>query len=223
MHEFFKKYRVIPLTFALILFWTPVLIFAQIADEILEREPIGVDAAILNWLHFISNNFLDIFFFCITTIGNIECLLPITVLIVAYLLYKKQRRNALLVTFGVGGAAAANLVLKYVFQRDRPSLWSQLIIEHGYSFPSGHAMASSALVLCLIVILWNTRWRLVALIGGGIIALLIGVSRLYFGVHYPSDILAGWSVSLVWVFIVVVIVRGLSFLRRPNQVEPKLL
>ena len=62
-------------------------------------------------------------------------------------------------------------------------------------------MASSALALALIILCWRTRWRWLALIGGAIYMIIIGLSRIYLGVHYPSDILAGWCVSLVWVLL----------------------
>jgi undecaprenyl-diphosphatase len=146
----------------------------------------------------------------ITTLGNIEYILPITLLLIIYLLYKKRRLYALIVVFGVGGAAVANIVLKFLFHRDRPAFWHSLITETSYSFPSGHAMLSSALIFCIIAILWKTRWRIVSIILGAIIILLIGYSRLYMGVHYPTDIIAGWSVSAIWIAVVLLVINTAS-------------
>jgi undecaprenyl-diphosphatase len=67
------------------------------------------------------------------------------------------------------------------------------------SFPSGHAMASMALAVALIVLLWPTRWRYPMLLGGIFFTIMVGLSRIYLGVHYPSDVLAGWVASLAWV------------------------
>jgi membrane-associated phospholipid phosphatase len=70
------------------------------------------------------------------------------------------------------------------------------------AFPSGHAVASMALVSALILLAWESRWRLPALIGGALFVLSVGGSRLYFGFHHPSDVLAGWCLALAWVVAV---------------------
>ena len=217
--EFLRKYKATQLILAFFIFWTPVLLFAKLANEIVEKDPIAFDEGILQWLHAQSSPALESVFFFFTTMGNVEFILPIALLIFGTLLYKKQRRNALLFAFGVGGAALANFILKLIFQRDRPSFWESIVIEHGYSFPSGHAMVSSALVLSLIVILWNTRWRIPTIIVGGTIAVMIALSRLYFGVHFPTDIIAGWSVSIIWVTIVTIVAKNIIS-KRSAQLKP---
>ncbi|MDB5161813.1 MAG: acid phosphatase [Candidatus Saccharibacteria bacterium] len=212
----FKTYKTRHLFLAFILFWTPVIIFAKLAGEIVEKEPIGWDVSVLHWIHGFSTPLLDSIFFFFTTIGGIQVILPVTIATLAYLLYKKQRLNSLIILFGVGGAAVANGILKLIFHRDRPAFWHSLVTGTGYSFPSGHAMASSALVLCLVVILWDTRWRTLTIITGVILVFMVGLSRLYFGVHYPTDVVAGWSVSLIWIVIVASIAKGVSA-RRVSQ------
>lgn len=204
-------YKTWQLGIALILFWTPVVIFLRIAGEIIEHQSIKFDVLILDWIHKQASPVLDVIFMFFTTLGNVEYMLPITLVILAYLLYKRRRHSALILFFGVGGAAAANLVLKSLFHRDRPAFWQSLITETGYSFPSGHAMLSAALVLCIIAIIWRTKWRVPAIIIGGLGIVMIGLSRLYLGVHYPTDIIAGWSVSAIWVGIVVIVMSGVSY------------
>lgn len=208
--QIIKRYKVQTLVVAFVLFWTPVVVFSKLAGEIVERKPIGFDVTILQWIHMQSTTFYDSFFLIITTIGNVEILLPFTLLVLAYFIYKKHYLNTLIVLFSVGGAAAANIVLKLLFQRDRPSFWQSAITETGYSFPSGHAMLSSALILSIMFITWQTRWRWPVIIVGSIMIGLIGLSRLYLGVHYPTDIIAGWSVSFVWVLIVCVIASRIA-------------
>ena len=209
--QILKKYKMTQLVIAFIVFWIPIILFAKIAGEILEREPIALDVAVLHWIHSYSNHIFDMVFLFFTTIGDVKYILPITFLILVYLLYKKQHFNSMLLLFGVSGAAISNIILKALFHRDRPAFWHSLVTETGYSFPSGHAMMSSALILCIIAMLWNTRWKWTAVILGGITVGLIGISRLYMGVHYPTDVVAGWSVSLVWVMIVLVILKGVSY------------
>jgi undecaprenyl-diphosphatase len=107
----------------------------------------------------------------------------------------------------VGGTALLNMLAKHVFARVRPDFWVSLLPETTFSFPSGHAMHSMAVVAALVALTWHSRWRwLVALIGVCFV-FLVGLSRIYLGVHFPSDILAGWTASLTWVI-------GLSFLFR---------
>ena len=206
-----KMYKTWQLGLAFILFWTPVVVFLKITGEIIERQPIKIDMTILDWIHAQASPTLDTIFLMFTSIGNVEYILPITIVLLTYLLIKRRRHSALIVFFGVGGAAAANLVLKSLFHRDRPVFWQSLITETGYSFPSGHAMLSAALVLCVLAIIWRTKWRVPAIILGGLVVFMIGLSRLYLGVHYPTDVVAGWSVSAIWVRIVVAVVHGVVY------------
>jgi membrane-associated phospholipid phosphatase len=208
---FVSKDKLTLLILTFLLFWIPVITFSKLAGEIVENEPMAADTSILQWIHSHATPALDVFFLVVTTIGDVEILLPATLIIAGYLLYKKQRLNALIILFSVGGAATANFMLKLLFHRDRPSFWHSLITETGYSFPSGHAMLSSALILSIIFIAWKTRWRWLTVTLGMIIIALIGLSRLYMGVHYPTDIIAGWSVSLVWVFVEFAVLSGLSY------------
>jgi membrane-associated phospholipid phosphatase len=121
----------------------------------------------------------------------------IALLHAAYL--RQHRGAAYTLAAGVGGAAILNAVLKLSFQRVRPSLWIPIVHESSFSFPSGHAMASSALALTIMVLVWPTRWRWPAIVLGAAYIVLIGFTRVYLGVHYPSDVIGGWAVSFVWI------------------------
>lgn len=209
--ERLKEHRISLLIAVLVIFWTPVVVLAKIAGEVFEKDPILFDVTILNWLHTHSNGFYDNLFLVITNMGGVAAVVTVTLLLVLYYwFYKKKRRSALMLIFGVGGAAAANLVLKSLFERDRPSLWDPSVVETSFSFPSGHAMASAALAACLVVILWRTRYRWLTIAAGAVLVGLIGLSRLYLGVHYPSDVIAGWCASIAWVVIVAVALRFVS-------------
>lgn len=214
-----EKNKIAKLLFAFFIFWTPVILFSKIASEVLENEPVRFDKPLLLWLHSIANPTLDNFFIFCTTVAGPIYLMLITIAILIYLGYKKQKLNVLFLIFGVGGAAASNFILKLIFHRSRPSLWDTLVVETDYSFPSGHSMISMALITCIVIMLWNTRWRRISLIAGSLIVLLIGVSRLYLGVHYPTDVLAGWSIGFAWVVLVLVIVRRASLRSLRNKVS----
>lgn len=202
------------LTLALFIFWVPVILFIAIADEIREKEPIPGDSAILRYLNQFATPTLDrIVIFLTDTSGPLQ-IVAIAAILIAVLYYLKKKRAAILLTFGLGGAALINVLLKLFFARDRPDLWATVVTETSYSFPSGHAMGSSALAFSLIVLLWPTKWRWWAILIGGIYTLLIGLTRLYLGVHYPSDIIAGWAVSLAWVLIVKTVLDNYKFIAR---------
>ena len=101
---------------------------------------------------------------------------------------------------------------KQLFARERPSLWESIAPEATYSFPSGHAMGSMTLAAVLILLAWRTRWRWPVALLTGAFTVLVGLSRVYLGVHYPSDILAGWAAALAWT---VGIYATVFHLRRP--------
>jgi undecaprenyl-diphosphatase len=121
------------------------------------------------------------------------------VLIVVALLWRKRWREASFVAISFVGSALLNLGSKQFFQRDRPSLWESIAPESTFSFPSGHAMGSMTLAVTVALLAWNTRWRWPVLVLAPGFSVLVSVSRVYLGVHYPSDILAGWCAALVWV------------------------
>lgn len=195
------------LVMAFLLFIVPVIVFAKIALEVREPQPVGLDLWILGLIHQWASPFVEVLMITITNLGDALLVILLTLGLTGLLVYKRRRRAATLLLFSIGGAAIVSFTLKVLFQRTRPELWPHLVDESGYSFPSGHAMMSSAFALAIIVLLWPTRWRWLAIILGGVYVGIIGLSRLYLGVHFPTDIVAGWCVSLAWVVIVAVTMR----------------
>jgi membrane-associated phospholipid phosphatase len=173
--------------------------FAMLADEVHEGETLQTDEMILRSIHANASPALDSFFPVYTEIGGVIFVAAITMIIVGYLWFSGRRYKSLLLFFAVGGAALANYTVKFLFERARPDLWTHLVDETSFSFPSGHAMGSSAFAFGIVAILWNTKWRWPAMFIAAMYVISIGFSRLYLGVHYPTDILAGWLLSLVWV------------------------
>jgi membrane-associated phospholipid phosphatase len=126
-------------------------------------------------------------------------LVPFCTVVVLFLLWKKLPREAFFFSVCTLGAGLVNLLAKLFFGRARPDLWASIAPESDYSFPSGHAMASMAVAAALVLMLWPTRFRWLTVALGLIYVLAIGLTRLYLGVHYPTDILGGWCASLAWV------------------------
>ncbi len=155
----------------------------------------------------------------LSLIGSTEGVIAIVVAIGAFLAAALgHRKELLLFVFSVGGAALLNTLLKKIFQRERPAL-HRLAEETGYSFPSGHSMAAFALYGVLAYLLWrhigSKKGRLALISLAALLALSIGLSRIYLGVHYPSDVLAGYLASTVWLGLGIELFRGWQ--RKPLQ------
>ena len=176
-------------------------LFTKLAEEVMEAETLSFDTAVLNAIHQIANPTLDRLFIFITSLAGTIFIGLFTVGLALAFYLRKEIYNSVYILLTLGGTLVLNLALKLFFKRVRPDLWSLLVVEKSYSFPSGHAMISLALALTLIVLAFNSRARWPAIIAGLIYVLSIGFSRLYLGVHYPTDILGGWIMSAVWIFL----------------------
>lgn len=200
-----KKLILLRKDHTMILFFTsliiPIVLFAVLAITISQKGSLAFDVPLLQFIHNFTSPLLTAFFLAVTHLGDSIVMLIAATMLAAYYAYKKIYQKALILLVSMGGIVAANTVLKFIFQRDRPTLWEHFVNETNFSFPSGHAMISAGFAAALIVLFWNTkyRWTTVTLAIIGVI--LVGLSRLYLGVHYPSDILAGWCVSAAWVIL----------------------
>ncbi|MFN8539992.1 MAG: phosphatase PAP2 family protein [Thermomicrobiales bacterium] len=177
----------------------PLLTFGALGEEVWEREGFGWDAPLLLALHRHATPTLDAALIRVTDAGGPLPMACLAALVLAFLLARRRLGDATFVGLAVGGAATLNFLAKALFQRSRPALWPAALPETDYGFPSGHAMGSLAVIVTLIILLWSTRWRWSALLLGTPFVLAVGISRVYLGVHYPSDILAGWCAALVWI------------------------
>lgn len=177
----------------------PLMLLGAVAEDVAEKEVFPFDQPLLMFAHGRSSPLLDKVMYWATTVGSFLLLVPLGVLVFVLLWRAARRLDATFWVLAVGGAAVINFIAKLGFARVRPSLFVSRVVETTYSFPSGHAMSTMAAITALCVLLWHTRWRWAMLAGGALYVALVGASRVYFGVHYPSDILAGWAASLAWV------------------------
>lgn len=197
-----NKYLTVKLALAFALFSASTIGLAAIADGVREGDTLRYDDAVLTYIHGFSSPALDTFFIHITDFGGTLIIGAATACLIGYLLYKHRKQATILVTVGVGGATVIDLILKQLFERTRPDLWAHLVSENGFSFPSGHSVVSSAFAFAVVAILWRTKWRYLAIASAAIYIVLIGISRLYLGVHYPTDVIGGWLTSLIWILLV---------------------
>lgn len=182
----------------------PVGLFLLLAKGIAGWTVRGIDEGTLRALEQIQNGALTVVMRVITFLGGgWGVALPAAAVIVVLLIACRPRlREALFVLVVMTGTGVLQLVTKLVFERPRPAVFEPLVAVSSYSYPSGHAMASAGLSLALAVVAWPTRWRATAIAGGAVFTLLVGVSRMYLGVHYPSDIVAGWLLAVAWATLV---------------------
>ncbi len=132
-------------------------LFGWLSQEILEKEVFSFDTTILLWLHRHSNGTIDNLMLGITNLGNPEFVVVLVTICFSLLLWYKRYWSAQILFLTCLGAVILNQGLKLVFVRPRPQLWPHLIVEHTYSYPSGHALGSAVLYGFLAVLLYFTR------------------------------------------------------------------
>jgi undecaprenyl-diphosphatase len=140
----------------------------------------------------------DRIFLLFSALGYEWGVVPFDIVLVLALALWRRGREALFAALALGGSALLNIAAKQLFARERPSLWESIAPEDTFSFPSGHAMGSMTLAWVCLLLAWRTRWRWPVLIAAAAFTVIVGLSRVYLGVHYPSDILAGWTAASIW-------------------------
>ena len=192
--------------------------FAELADGVVEGESRRFDRAGLLWIHAHSPEWLEGPMRFVTALGYYWVVLPLLIATVSAFYLKGWRLSAHLLLVSTVGGFLLTTVLKGVFGRARPEFFDTGYTASFYSFPSGHATVAVGFYGTLTLILAYrlsgfARWAVVAC--GVSLVLLIGFSRLYLGVHYPTDVLAGFLAAPLWVicvgavYVVWLSVRGL--------------
>lgn len=185
------------------------LAFLSIADEVAEGETHALDLSILDALRepgrphdLIGPDWLHIAAVDITSLGSLAVLSLLILLAFALLACLRRWGEGLLLLVGAGGGLAISQGLKALFGRERPDLAYRAVEAANASFPSGHAMMSAVVFLTLgaLAARFAEKKRLKALALGAAVGLsmLVGFSRIYLGVHWASDVLAGWCMGAAW-------------------------
>ncbi len=186
----------------------PLWGFVELADEVRDAEGFPFDAPILLAAAAMARSGFDQLFLFFSAIGYQYGVVPVDIVLVLVLALRRRYRESVFAAVATGGSGLLNVVAKQAFARERPSLWESIAPEHNYSFPSGHAMGSMTLALVLVLLAWPTRWRWPVLAAMAVFVPMVGLSRVYLGVHYPSDILAGWAAACAWTVGVYLLVFG---------------
>lgn len=178
-----------------------LFLFSWLAHEVFEGETNRFDFAIRGWVHQLASPALTRAMFVISWMGSAGLLLLFLISIAGFLIFR-WRRGALWLVLSVAGADVLILTLKYSFHRQRPAAFFGSD-PHSYSFPSGHALASFCFYMVLAGLLSSrvrsSGLRMAIWIAASLLVAAIGLSRIYLGVHYPSDVIGGYLAAAVWV------------------------
>ncbi len=177
----------------------PLMLFGELADEVAEHEEFIFDYPIMAALRASATPALDTIMLGASAAASVYGLLPFNMAIFGYCVWRRKLHAATFWVLATGGGLALNLLAKAFFQRTRPAFWESIAPETSFSFPSGHAMCSMATAAALVVLFRRSEWRMHVMAIAVVFVLVVGVSRPYLGVHFPSDILAGWTAALAWV------------------------
>ena len=189
-------------------------VFAGLAEEVHEGDIRRFDRAVFALSNRVASPALTAFMRGVTRLGSNQFLIGAGAGAVLAFLLARWRRAAAAFLVTMAGAALLNGVLKLAFQRARPEPFFDTPLPDSYSFPSGHALLSFCFygVIAAVVTarLKGVGGRVLVWGAAALLVALIGLSRLYLGVHYPSDVLAGYAAALVWVVVVALADRVLQ-------------
>jgi undecaprenyl-diphosphatase len=219
--------RELALLLALALAASAIWGFAAITDEVLEDETHAFDETILLGLRSVSDpsdplgpGWLEESMRDVTALGSTGVLTFITLAVAGFLVLQRKAHAAWFVVVAVGGGMLLSTLFKMGFDRPRPDLVPHGAMVYTASFPSGHSMMAAVTYLTLGALLARVqphrRLKLYLLGLAIVLAAAVGVSRVYLGVHWPTDVLAGWTLGAAWALLCW---AGLLWLQRRGQVE----
>ena len=202
--------------------------FLEIADEVAEGETHRLDAWVVRSLRrpadatvpigprWLVDDMRDL-----TALGGRSVLILVTAAVVLYFWLVRTFHAMWMVLGAAGGGQLLSALLKAAFARPRPDVVPHLAPVNFSSFPSGHSMSAAAVYLTLGLLLARlterTRLRIYFLTLATFVTFLVGISRIYLGVHYPTDVLAGWAAGAVWATCCWLLA---GYLQRRGAIEP---
>lgn len=190
-----------------------LVLFAWLAEEVLKADTERFEAFIRTAVHRLSSPPLTQIMQAFSFLGAAAVLVAMSVLTIVLLSYFRHAREAILLAVTMAGAVGLDVVLKHAFHRPRPVPFFGTS-PHSYSFPSGHALGSLCFYATMAAILSAHVRRRGARLCIWIVAVLligiVGFSRIYLGVHYPSDVVAGYCAAISWVGALSLVNKGIA-------------
>lgn len=196
------------LFFGMTLAIAALLFFAWLADKVGAGETANFDETIRAEIPSAASPTLTFIMEAASFLGSTVFLLILGTVVFAVIYKLKRRRPAVIFAITTVGAGLLIASLKMLFRRSRPEPFFDTILPASFSFPSGHALGSFCFYLALAAIITarieSRFYQILIWLVASFLVLLIGISRIYLGVHYPSDVIAGYAVGLIWVITIAV-------------------
>lgn len=194
--------RIVALWSALVV---AVLVLAELTDNVVDHDGVTrLDRPWHRWVLDHRSPGLNRLMEGVSTVGSTAVLAAVAVLVAAWLVWRRRWEQAVLVGVATGGAGLLVPLIKNLVDRPRPPMADRLMVETSWSYPSGHSLGATAVIGALTVVAATaTRGvaRAAAVALGLLLVAAIGVSRIYLGVHWPSDVFAGWLVGGLWLAV----------------------
>jgi membrane-associated phospholipid phosphatase len=208
---------------ALVLFVVALNAFIEITEELVEDNLGLVDERVSSFIQSFRTPSLTSYFKNITVLGERPAYIILCVVLAVYFVIRHKTWKFIIQTVVVLLlASASNMALKLVFGRSRPAL-EHLVEVSSLSYPSGHAMSAMSFygfLIYLAIILIPQRWlKTLICIVLSLLILSIGTSRIYLGVHFPSDVTAGFVGGIIWITLCVIVFNTFSFIRRKRKIQ----
>jgi undecaprenyl-diphosphatase len=195
-----------------------LLFFAWLTNEVIDGETAHFDAVTRDMVHRFASPTMTATMRGISFIGSSLFLTTASIAMFLWFMSRHWRRDAYLFGITMLGAVILNTTLKLTFKRPRPVPFFDLLAPESFSFPSGHSLASfcffGALATILATRIHNRKIHLIVWSVSAVLVLLIGLSRIYLGVHYTTDVVAGFTAALIWVLTVSFVEQRIAGLRR---------
>lgn len=222
MKKRFQSNLGLHLVIGLLVFAAMTLILGEIAEDIMNGEPLTIaDAQISTWLHTHRYPQLTTALWIVTSLGSTLPASCIAAVVGLYLLWNRQPYWLAAVWLSVFGGMLLNKFLKYAFHRPRPHFDDPILALTSYSFPSGHTMAATVLygVLAALLVTKIRRrsFRVVVILSASFLIALVGFSRMYLGAHYLSDVLGAIAEGLAWLSLCLTVVYSVWRQQNPQR------
>jgi membrane-associated phospholipid phosphatase len=184
-------------------------VLAKLSNEVLEQEAFAFDKTILLWIHSFANPTLDRVMEEITNLGNPNTVVAIVIITFLLLLWHQYYQEAKIFVVDCLGGVFFSYGFKVLFGKVRPDLWRSPIKETSFSYPSGHALGSTILYGFLAYLLATRypRFAWFIYVLAVLLIAVIGLSRLYLGVHWPTDIIGGYCIGFLWVMFCIAMLK----------------
>ncbi len=192
-----------PLTVGFLAAVACLILFGWLATDLWRGETFRFDTVVRDAVHSVASPELTVVVRAVTQLGSSWFVTTVAILLVWRLVAMGRRRAALILAAASVGGEALDQILKIVFRRPRPEVFFGMHQPSSYSFPSGHSVESACfygvVAAILTVRIQSKAVRAACWTAASVLVLCVGLSRIYLGVHYPSDVLAGYAVAVIWV------------------------